>query len=91
MMTTDESQAYALAQREACCPKECTRDPYECWSLYGGADRLGSAPQGTPRCKWCKGKVLINNWRTPAGYQLRPHGRLLPPRGRPRGSDSRVG
>ena len=85
MMTTDESQAYALAQREACAPLECSHDKFECWALYGGADRLGTAIQGTPRCAWCKGKVRIDEWRTPAGFKLPPHGRLLPPRSRSQG------
>ena len=89
-MTENERQAYALAQRENCCPTECVRDPYECWSLYGGLDRLLSPANGAPRCAACKGKILIEEWRTPAGFKLPPHGRLLPPR-RPRGSDSRPG
>ena len=66
-MTENERQAYALAQRENCCPVECMRDPYECWSLYGGIDRIMSPANGAPRCAACKGKILIEEWRTPAG------------------------
>jgi len=89
MMTEDERAEYALAQRLACRPLECTADPY-CWVALGTKESLSERIQGTPRCAACSGKVRISEWRTPAGLQLAPHGRLNP-RGHSRGPDGRRG
>ena len=77
MMDEDERQAYAQAQRIACRPMECTLDP-QCWVEVGG--RVALSPRSlsaTPRCLACNGKLLLEQWRTPSGMALPPHGRLL--------------
>ena len=78
-MTEEERIAYALAQREACRPMECSLDS-ACWVLSGAADALQHGTRGTggaARCIACGGKLLLEQWRTPDQMGLPSHGRLL--------------
>ena len=91
-MTEEERIAYALAQREACRPMECSLSP-SCWVLSGAADALQHGSRGTggaARCIACGGKLLLEQWRTPDQMGLPSHGRLLT-RGRSRGPETRQG
>ena len=76
-MTEDERLIYAITQREACRPMECTLDPL-CWVTVGGKPALSARSlSATPRCGACNGKLLLEQWRTPEGLKLPPHGRLM--------------
>jgi hypothetical protein len=80
-MTNAEKTAYALAQRQACKPVECTAAP-ACWVALGTADSLSNKIQGTPRCAACGGKVRIDAWRSPKGQEASRPARPQGPRGR---------
>jgi hypothetical protein len=88
-MTDDERQTYAAAQRLACMPMECVQAK-DCWVAVGGREALDPRSlSATPRCAACHGKLLIEQWRTPAGFKLPPHGRLLSRHARSREPDTR--
>ena len=75
-MSEDERTAYAIAQRVACRPMECTLAA-DCWVDVGGRLALNARSlSATPRCAACNGKLLLEQWRTPAGMKLPPHGRF---------------